>query len=109
MTSEEAQELIAEIKNKFASVDYDEIKSIAAPFAIAAEKIINRFANKPPEEGYTLYNNCSQEINIHYVDRDTVIVLRANGRYQGEFVMSCDLLKQHIGHCNKMLEYLDES
>ncbi len=58
MTKEEAQELIAEIKHIFyvkgfngCTQEYSQV-----------EKIINRFANKPPKEGFTAW---SEEANIN--------------------------------------------
>ena len=110
MTKGEAQELIAEIKEKFHSErNNPELhrRPIEVVYMTLAEKIINRFANKPPfiteiDGGYVTFaigeygNHCC--IATEWSDH--------SGRISR--AITAPQIKELISNANKMLGYLQD-
>lgn len=113
MTQEEAQQLIAQVQDINTSVDKQYFLSLTKDI----EKIITRFANKPPKEGYTQRINFQNDDDLmgfvtikpyeyeknKYVD----IHLSRDGKTL-ELTLNSLELKQLRDNINKMLEWLDE-
>lgn len=114
MTSEEAQELIAEI-NKLTTKDkiYDNNQVIDS-FILSSqvEKIITRFANKPP---YLVCLNsqatCYIEIKPHeqYIDTYYFHHLNEDKELDYSLWVTKHELKQLCDNINKMLEWLENN
>lgn len=108
LTETEAQELIAEIKRYFenpminCSVGYD------------VEKIINRFANRPP---YSLTTDDGMKkitvqphtgIMQNGITLISIVALQeCIGADDGVIGLTKDELSKHIDNCQSMLEYLN--
>lgn len=108
MTAEEAQQLITEIDKKYGAQYGTYLVPPAEQVCDEIKKIITRFANKPPEEGFTINSQGVQYLNMHIVDPYVVFVIREDKEYCGEIALTANLLRQHIEHCTKMLGYLNE-
>lgn len=95
MTSEEAQKLLSEIKrqneNNWQLIDWK-----------CLEKIINRFANKPPYKSSCANGHIS--LNANY--NKTAAIIFSCWDKGSDF--SINELKQLRDNCDKMLEHLDE-
>jgi len=105
LTNEEAEALIAEIKNKvFCGADFPE-KNNCVP---KVEKIIKHFAQKPP---YKMEFNGAiyQELILSVHDKYTFAVLTAiDPQMQVNIVLDKARLKELSSNCTKMLEHLNE-
>ncbi len=116
MTNEEAQELIAELKKEIqkdvvkAKIIGEECYAISSHYAyVAVEKIINRFANKPPEDGYVSTWSCKNERGNLFLKGslgyDYILLFKESGYL---FSVNKHELKELRDNINKMLEYLDK-
>ena len=103
LTETEAQELIAEIKRYF------ENPMINCSVRDDVEKIINRFANRPPYGVYIPEDKEPADEHIVLLEFKGFTRLIATSKFHGE--TSIDLnpyyLKQLRDNCNSMLEYLN--
>ena len=109
MTKEEAQELIAEIDNLHKNVcdfhcdacrpDYQQIR-----------KIINRFANKPPVNGYTVklsgIGGSLRLMNYRETDKSYLEFWDSDDELISTGTMDTKELTQLRDNINLMLEYL---
>ena len=110
MTKTEAQELIAEI-NKFYIIHYGECDS--KMFMPDLEKIINRFANKPP---YTVKTDDGlKQIRVapHRVKEGIIQIVIEEIKHShladdGVIGLTKDELSKHIDNCQSMLGYLQD-
>lgn len=107
MTNEEVEALIAEIslvlKNPYTG--------LAVPTADVVEKIIRRFANKPPKEGWMSNDNSANCFYLRECDPpNEYCCLHVNfsrqNRYEN-FYMNKGKLTELRDNINKMLQYLE--
>lgn len=117
MTTDEAEELIDEIKkeeeymNQGADFDY-----AGSPyFAVSTykiEKIIKGFANKPPSQGYTVVSSVFKDEAVKITcDKDadrTGISLLTDGKIHTVLFDKIDL-RRFVENCTRVMEYLENS
>ena len=116
MTNEEAQELIAEIKDKASTYGGNFVDPVDAWLWRYKDlvQIITRFANKPPEAGYL---STVRLLSTHDEWFDTEIVLNQSKNLKAgnfyleshgeEMYFTTEQLKQLRDNCTKMLEWLE--
>lgn len=121
MTEAEAQELIAEIKKEkeLFCPNSDYVQCISEHYIKHLEKIINRFANKPPyymslSQSAYVNDNPDSELLLSkhmFFEKNATLSLACPGEkgYQLGLAVRLNIeeLKQLIDNCNKMLEYLN--
>lgn len=108
MTEGEAEQLIAEI-NEYHKKVCDYHCDACRPDYAQIQKIIKRFAKKPPEKGYTFYHNGSWHTTlcIHKEDPEYIcLVIGYCERPDETYLYKKIELKQLRDNINKMLEYL---
>lgn len=108
MNKTEAEELIAEInKTTVAIYKYDGITKQAI-YINEIEKIIKRFANKPPEDGYKIYHNGSWYTTIRIKNEEYVeLFISYSERTGSSYLYNKKSLTELRDNCTKMLEYLE--
>lgn len=107
MTNEEAEQLIAELKFKICDPDKFCANDDAIEFSMTnIEKIIKRFANKPPYIVNLGNEHHFVELNINEHHGYPEVIIKT-GAAEHEVLLNINQLKQLRNNCTKMLEYLE--
>ena len=101
MTKTEAQELIAEIKT---AAQKECFSGGDLTYAQVVEKIINRFANKPPYEFEGLYG----KTKLYRHNLEDEFHLSCSDKYVVTMSFNKEQLKQLRDNINSMLEWLQD-
>lgn len=117
LTPEEAEQLIAEIKERFHKVRDHRYHNVNAldlhpteiVYMTEAEKIIKRFANQPTKD-VSFPNEDGNYLTIDYDKDDKEYSVAFNVRSTADYGWySLEQFKAIVKHCNDLLQFLEQT
>lgn len=106
MTTEETEQLIAEIREKFLAMPELDDHSTYVAYTHLAEKIIKRFAHNL---SYIIHLSDGQDLTLSLAGNNEVVLtlFKTDLNVEHEAGLRPEEIKQLRNNINKMLEYLD--